>query len=504
MDSIIKSIACNNPSTVAVEDSNIKINYQELGKYITEFTATLRELDPQSIGLFIDNSLLWIIVSLAARNANIAIVPLPAFFSKQQISHIIKDCQLDVIISDRPLTNELTQKLQNIDRCLFHDNPWYIYKTYHKTQHNLVLDNNIAIVTYTSGSTGTPKGVCLSESALLNVAQSIADSLEPIGLQRHLCLLPLSTLLENIAGVWAPFLSGSTVITLPLQKIGFNSSNKLDPKTFLSCLNKVKPDSIILLPEMLKLLVGLGISGAKLPDSLRFCAVGGAHVNRSLIKRAHSLGIPVFEGYGLSECASVVSINTPSQNKVGTCGKPLPHAGVRITSDNEIEISGSTLVRYLHDHESFADAYFPTGDLGYIDSDGYLTILGRKKNMYITSYGRQICPDWIENILTGHPHIAQATVYGEALPNNLGVIVPAHQDIKANDIERAIKELNNELPDYARVHDFIIASSPFTQANNFLTFSGQLNREDIWNHYLPFFDNGARSTTNCDILTNIV
>jgi long-subunit acyl-CoA synthetase (AMP-forming) len=262
----------------------------------------------------------------------------------------------------------------------------------------------------------------------------------------------------------------------------------LDPKFFIACLNQCQPDSIILLPEMLKLLVGCSIAGHSLPISLKFCAVGGAKVNHSLIERAHEQNIPAYEGYGLSECASVVSLNTPSQNKPGTSGKPLPHAKIRISPDNEIEVAGSNLYRYLNNKTSFKDSYFPTGDLGYLDDDGYLVIQGRKKNMYITSYGRQVCPDWIEDILTTHPYISQASIYGEALPYNLCVIVPSHKDVSRRDLEHAISHVNKDLPDYAQVNYFITAFSAFTRDNGLLNNSGQLNRDKIWESYLDEFE----------------
>jgi long-subunit acyl-CoA synthetase (AMP-forming) len=107
--------------------------------------------------------------------------------------------------------------------------------------------------------------------------------------------------------------------------------------------------------------------------------------------------------------------------------------------------------------------------------------------MFITSYGRQICPDWIENILTDHPYISQATIYGEALPHNLCIIVPAHKDVSMNDLEQAINLINKELPDYAQINDFIIEPYAFTRDNEFLTISGQLNREKIWASYIPKF-----------------
>lgn len=495
MKSIIESIASHEPSIIAIEDSNFYLSYGDLYNNVIEVTKIINEIPSRAIGIYIDNSALWLIISLAIQNANKVVVPIPPFFSRLQIKHVIDDCGIDTVITDHQVSKMLFPELNISNHYQWRNKSYYFYMTASQ-HHNCKLDDDISMVTYTSGSTDQPKGVCLSKESLFEVSDSVATLLKPLSLQRHLCLLPLSTLLENIAGVWAPFISGSTVITIPLSDIGFTTSNNLDPKTFIACLNQHIPDSIILLPEMLKLLVGSAISGSSLPKSLRFCAVGGAKVNRSLIERAHELDIPAYEGYGLSECASVVTLNTPDQNKPGTSGKALAHSKIRISSENEIEVAGSTLYRYLNENTCFEDAYFPTGDLGYLDNDGYLVIYGRKKNMFITSFGRQVCPDWIENILTTHPYIAQATIYGEALPNNLCVIVPAHKDVSIEDLQQVIDQLNNELPDYARVNDFIITFSVFTRDNGFISVNGQLNREQIWAHYLTKFESNNTKINN--------
>lgn len=489
MKSILENIGTHEPNNIAIEDSNLSLSYADLYKNVIEVSEIIKNISSRAIGIYIDNSALWIIISLAIQKANKVIVPIPPFFSPLQIKHVINDCSIDTIITDRQLTNEQFPPIHKDGDYQWHDKIYSCYKVINQTHQKCNLDKDISMVTYTSGSTDQPKGVCLSNDSLLAVSVSIANVLSPLSLQRHLCLLPLSTLLENIAGVWAPFISGSTVITRPLHEIGFTSSNKLDPKIFIACLNQYQPDSIILLPEMLKLLVGCAVSSSSMPKSLKFCAVGGAKVNRSLIERAHELNIPAFEGYGLSECASVVSLNTPNQNKSGTSGKALPHAKIRISSDNEIEVAGSTLYRYLNNNTCYKDTYFPTGDLGHLDDEGYLVIQGRKKNMFITSYGRQVCPDWIENILTNHAYIFQASIYGEALPHNICVIVPAHKDVSTKDLEQVINLTNKELPDYARIKSFITATSAFTRENRLLNMSGQLNREQIWAKYIAKFDN---------------
>ena len=146
---------------------------------------------------------------------------------------------------------------------------------------------------------------------------------------------------------------------------------------------------------------------------MRFAAVGGAPVSPRLLQRAADLGLPVFEGYGLSECASVVCLNTPGHHKPGSVGRPLPHLRLRVADDGEVTVSGQAFSAYLGEKPSAA-GYWPTGDLGELDEDGFLYLRGRRRNVFITAFGRNVAPEWVERELTLEPAIAQAAVFGEA------------------------------------------------------------------------------------------
>jgi long-subunit acyl-CoA synthetase (AMP-forming) len=214
-----------------------------------------------------------------------------------------------------------------------------------------------------------------------------------------------------------------------------------------------------------------------LSPCLRFVAVGGAPVAERLLLGARALGIPVYEGYGLSECASVVSLNTPLHASAGS-GRPLPHAHIDFSDEGEILVAGATMLGYTGGaaHEGF----WPTGDLGFLDAEGALHITGRKKNMFITSFGRNVAPEWVERELTLAPEIAQAAVFGEGRPWNVALIVPrgVGAEVIAR-IDRAIEEANLRLPDYARVRCWLPAREPFTPANGQMTPNGRLRREAI-------------------------
>ena len=261
-------------------------------------------------------------------------------------------------------------------------------------------------ITYTSGTTGAPKGVALSVKQQWDVARALADATAGLGLRRHLCLLPLAVLLENVAGVYAPSLAGMDVCLPPLAEVGLRGSSSFDAAACLAAIERWQAHSVILQPQMLAALTAALEHGARPPRSLRFAAVGGAKVSPALLARSRALGLPAYEGYGLSECASVVALNLPGADRPGSAGRPLPHAAVRIV-DGEIHVQDVA-----------------TGDLGRLDADGFLHVNGRRKHVLITSFGRNVSPEWPEAELLAGRAIAQAAVFGEARARLCALLVP--------------------------------------------------------------------------------
>ena len=298
--------------------------------------------------------------------------------------------------------------------------------------------------------------------------------------------MPLPTLLENVAGVYAPLLLGATVIVPSLRDTGLGNG-ALDVQRLLGAISTHAPHSLILVPELLRVLVGAAKHGRVPPPDLRFVAVGGASVATALLEEATALGIPAYEGYGLSECASVVCLNTLADCRRGSVGKPLPHARVRIDSHGQILVRGAVMSGYLGDTESQAQE-IATGDLGEIDADGFVYVRGRIKNMFITSMGRNVSPEWVESYLLRDSAIGQAIVFGEARPHASALISPASASINTARIERAIIAANNELPAYAQIRHWALLPQPLSFADGLLTANGRPRREAIAAHYRAVID----------------
>lgn len=468
------------------------LSYAELAIAIEQTTQTLKQSKARILGMAMDNCLAWAIVDLAAMQLGLPVVPLPYFFSAEQMLHAIEDADINVVLSDQPiLFEQLFSAFSSDGKKILHKTP-YLLGDRVLTEFTLsvnnasVLPTSTAKITYTSGTTGKPKGVCLDALALNQVALSLLQVTDARPTDSHLSILPLSTLLENIAGLYVPLLAGAATTLLPAAQVGLTGATGLNISTMMAALNTSKATTTVLTPELLTALVSAIEAGYPKPACLRFVAVGGASVAPRLLKRANAVGLPVYEGYGLSECASVVALNTPLSNKLGSVGKPLPHVTIKFAKDGEILVKGACLLGYAS-NENIAnnlpdDHYWPTGDIGHFDNEGYLYITARKKNQFITSFGRNVAPEWVERELTLSPFIAQAAVFGEARPWNIAIISPA-KNASSAEIDISISEINQTLPDYARVSQWLLADAPFTSQNGQLTANGRIRRDVVWQQY---------------------
>ncbi|MFC1601965.1 AMP-binding protein [Pseudomonadota bacterium] len=453
---------------------------------LAEVEELANQLNGRCVGLLMDNSPAWAIADLAAIKRGITCVPIPPFFSPSQVQHSLQDSGVDLLLTDNAgqvtkLCNQAPHKIIEVA-----GQQLTLFQLAGDSDNRSRL-NNIAKITYTSGTTGAPKGVCLSLQAMEQVATSIASVTDANDSDCSLSLLPLSTLLENIGSLYVSLLAGGLCSLLPMEKVGMHGASKLSPSDLLTALYQYQPTGIILIPQLLQALVEIGESGASLPGSLRFVAVGGAPVSKGLLQRAEKLRLPVYEGYGLSEASSVVAVNNHSHNNMGSVGKPLPHIQVRIAEDSEVLIKGYLFNGYLDDAPSDVSNFWPTGDLGYLDEDGYLHLTGRKKNIFITAFGRNIAPEWVERELLVYQAVAQVALFGEAKPFNVAIIVPRPQtDNQA--LEDAVTQVNAQLPDYARISQYLIADEPFSVSNGQLTGTGRPRRNVISAQYADAID----------------
>jgi len=490
----IRGYARTQPDAVALEAGTgaelRSVTYAELVQLID---AQAARFEPATVlGLLADNSIDWVVADLAALQAGVVVVPIPAYFSEVQLQHTILAAGINLILMDTlgaaalqsaAFFNATINATDNVVGSL------RAYRVMPDSEHPsqpYPIPPGTQKITFTSGTTDAPKGVCLSLDAIEQVALSLL-SVIPAELTttthaRHLCVLPLATLLENIAGVYLPLLAGATCLLPPLAQVGLNGSSGFNVVTQLSAITTLRATSAILVPQMLTAQVIALSAGMPCPTTLRYLAVGGGSVSPDLLRKAIGLGLPVVEGYGLSECASVVALNQVNSNRSGSVGRPLPHLQVTIADDGEIIVHGTHFAGYLGGISPASSIGLKTGDIGFLDEDGFLFITGRKKSMFITAFGRNVAPEWIERELLAQAGILQAAVFGEARASSIALIVP-HPSASHAAIEAAIAAANAVLPDYAKVGEWRCARTPFTHDNGLLTHNGRLRRLVIYRAY---------------------
>lgn len=457
--------ACARRDTQAViRDATGTYNGAQLLGAAQAWQLRLDALNAKRVAVRAENSMQWVALDLALLAGGCVAVPIPAFFSSQQVTHVLERAGIDAWIADDshvPMgfaPAACYAGLNIAQRCL---------------SAPPALHDGTAKITFTSGSTGAPKGVCLSVQHMLSTARSLFEALAQLQVQSHLSVLPYALLLENLAGIYANIYNGSIVTALPLAGLGVGGATGLDVQTFVSAFTARRPQSTILVPQQLLALTAAAEFGLDRPESLRFAAVGGGKVAPDLIHRARNQRIPVYEGYGLSECGSVLTLNRPDADRPGTVGRVLPHAEVHIDGRGEVLVRGAGMLGYLGEPPEDGD-WLATGDLGHIDEDGYLHVTGRRKNCFITSFGRNVQPEWVESELLAEVAVAQAAVFGEASPINAALLV-ARGDTQA--VEAAVAAANARLPDYARVHTWrAVDAARFAAC---LTANGRLKRDAV-------------------------
>ncbi|WKG13098.1 AMP-binding protein [Nocardia sp. PE-7] len=282
----------------------------------------------------------------------------------------------------------------------------------------VVKGDSLALLIYTSGTTGRPKGVMLTHENILAMATMGANSLGITAADRSLLILPLFHVNGIVVSVLTPMLYGGSTIV----------AGRFDLATFFGLVAKAQPTYFSGVPTIYSMLCNAPDLGALETSSLRFGLCGAAPAPHGLLEAFEGrFGFPVVEGYGLSEgtCASTVN-PWNGLRKPGTVGLPMPDQEIRIVGGDgavlgagltgEVQLRGANVMAgYLGKPEetraALVDGWLKTGDLGHLDTDGYLVIDGRVKDMIIRG-GENIYPREIEDVLASHPDVIDVAVVG--------------------------------------------------------------------------------------------
>ncbi|MFZ5997437.1 MAG: AMP-binding protein [Nitrospirota bacterium] len=451
----------------------------------------------------------WCAAYLAIVRCGGIAVPIDMQLGSGEIRNLLLDSEAKAILcSDktaatiRAATDAVAIKIFNIDTA-----PWRHGETEQQTDEPAlrcsVAPDDIASIIYTSGTTGMPKGVVLTHQNFC----SDADAVIRAGVVTHndnvLSVLPLHHTYPFMCTFLVPLLLGASVTFSPgLKAADLRAAIKDNgvtvvvgvPRLFESIRNgviaKIKERGVIsgTLLALMRLCGRVrrstGLNVGKLVfaslhrnfPNVRFFASGGARLEPSLMHDLEALGFTMVEGYGLSEAAPVITFNPPEKRKPGSVGKPLPGVEIRISGEGEIMVKGPMVMKGYYRNPAATDAviqdgWLLTGDLGYLDREGYLFITGRKKEVIVLSSGKNIYPEDVENAYSAIPLIKELCIVGSERSGVIdaihAVIVPNLDYAKRESIGNitealswSIKEVSAKLPHYMRIQGFTLFSEP--------------------------------------------
>lgn len=509
---------------IALDDGRLQLSFDGLHARIASTAAALRESGLSRIASLADNSIDWLVADLAMLQAGMVHVPLPGFFTPAQVAGALGAAGAEGVLIGpaAPLQALLAAaRACGMPGATTHATPIAgldrLQLTLLAPDTKPQLPAGTAKITFTSGSTGAPKGVCLGAEGLLRVVAGVHQATRPLGIRQHLCALPLAVLLENTAGAMVALSKGATVHLRPAVALGWRGAAGFDAAQLDGVVRDTGAESLILMPQMLRAWTahlgrGHGIAHghvstdtAAAPGALRFVAVGGAAVGEQAILAARAVGLPAFEGYGLSEGGSVQTLNLPGADRPGSAGRPLPHARIHTDDQAQLHASGSLMLGYIG-HAPLVDESLATGDVGEVDADGFVWVRGRRDNLLITGLGRNVSPEWVESLLRESAGVAETVVLADGQGGLRAVVWPAagatadtpdpahataarQTDTKATTsalhaalhaaIDAAVAATNARLPDYARLSHWTLACRPLDAASGLATPSGKPLRAAI-------------------------
>jgi len=413
-----------------------------------------------------------------------------------------------------------------------------------------ITPETLATIIYTSGTTGDPKGVLLTHNNLSSNEQASSEAFHMTPADTAVSFLPLSHVYERVIaysylfrGVHVAYVEQMDNLPQALIEVRPTLSAavpRVFEKTYANIIQKGQANTGVK-RRLFDWAVGVGRDSQrwkaygepapltlrakwKVADRVVFSKIragvggrmrafisGGGPLSRELAEFFWSVGVPAYQGYGLTEASPVVSANNPGANKVGTVGRPIADVDVRIAEDGEIFVHGPCVMKgyYLKPEETSAvlsaDGWLATGDVGFLDQDGYLSVTDRKKDLFKTAAGKYVAPQPIENLLKARPLILNAALVGDGHKFISALIVPnfanvetvarkqgrmfaSHEQLAADAwvhelIGGEVAQVNAQLAQYETIKRFALLDHDFTFDGGQLTYTLKLKRRVVNERY---------------------
>jgi len=469
-----------------------KISYHQLLHHIDVFSSLLEVSKEDKVAIFSENRPEWIYTFFAVWKKAAVNVPIDFMSNQEELLYILQDCKPKVIFTSK----DNKEKVISIKEKLDYDIQVFVFEELDfksKGESKEVEKDleDVAVILYTSGTTGNPKGVMLTYKNILSNVRAV----EKVGIASEkdstLALLPFHHSYPLVVSMIIPLNLQATIVFL----------DKLTPEDILEKLKTYKVSILIAVPRVYSLFhrrIFQEINKSSLTKAvfkvvktinyqplsrlifkkvhqvfggnIKYFVSGGSKLDLEVAKDLWALGFKVVEGYGLTETSPIVSFNPPDKIKLGSVGKPIEGVEVKIL-DGEILVKGDNVFKGyynkpLETQSSFKDGYFMTGDLGYLDDEGYLYITGRKKEIIVLPNGKNINPEEIENHILKMSDIVKEVAVIEKDNSLFAIIYPDFEAVKKKGIvnlEETIKwnvidKYNLTQPPYKRIGGFKIVN----------------------------------------------
>lgn len=518
------------------------LTWAEQCQQVRSMAAYLKSLDlePGSrIAIMSSNCAHWIMADFAIWMAGHISVPLYPILSPNSIRQILEHSESKVMFVGKlenweHMSTGVPASVQQISLPITAanvDDKWndIVLRTDPMLESPVRKREELATIIYTSGTTGMPKGVMHSFSTLATVGVLTGQLYDASSKDRMLSYLPLAHVAERAA----------VEINQIYQEFTVYFSNSLE--TFADDLRRAEPTLFFAVPRIwvklqqrvfeqvpekkLNRLLKIPLVGSyirrKLTKALgmnkvRIGLSGAAPLSTSLLSWYHAIGVPILEGYAMSENFAYSHTTQLGESKIGYVGTTNPHVTCKIASNGEIRIKSPTnMMGYYLEPELTAEAfdeegYLKTGDKGEIDTKGRLKITGRIKEIFKTSKGKYVAPAPIEDLLLRNTYLEQICVTGADLPQPIALATLSEQAVKAasNDpsfrdtltqaLEDLIKDTNSQLDQHENISALVLFKDLWTVENNLMTPTLKIKRPQIESAYKEQFD--AWSTTSDRIL----
>ncbi|WP_457567856.1 AMP-binding protein [Desulfurobacterium sp.] len=497
LERVVENIEKKQDKVVFIDKKDgkyIPLTFKDLKTQIAEVQSHLLELNEEDrVVIFMENSPLWVASLFAVMFKGGIAVPADYLLSEKELFNILRDSQPRYVITSSRNQEKVRTAVKKLGYRPAIINVDALSPGEDKPLDTRIPDiNEVAVILYTSGTTGNPKGVMLTYKNLNHNIEGIEDTGVLTENDRFAAILPfhhtypllVTAILPVVEALPVAFIEkltpGDILSTIREQgvtiMVGVPKLYQVIYHNIMVEINKLSTPKKKLVSSALKLFRKVGVKRLqravfrevhrKIGPSLRFMISGGAKLNIEVARGLEALGFNVLEGYGLTETSPLVSVNRPDRKKIGSAGPPIKGVEVKIVN-GEIAVKGDNVMKgyYNRPEETEAvirDGWFYTGDLGFIDEDGFIHITGRAKDVIVLDNGKNVYPEDIEGEIFKSNYILEVGVFEEngvikaiVRPDFELLIEEGIEDIHEF-IKQEIKKTTRHLQSYKKVKEFKI------------------------------------------------